>query len=239
MKAGRLSATLVGIAFALLAVAQTDSSMDRRHRDIAAVASLTAKGDIGGLKAALAKSLDDGLTVNEAKEIIVHSYAYCGFPRAIRGLQTLADLLGERKARDISDNYGREASATDDKRTKYERGRDILAALSGVPKDAPKPAYAQLSPETERFLKEHLFCDLFERDVLTWQERELATVAVIAALGKGVEPMLRSHIGVALRIGVKPETLRCAFSLIERNVGKSEADTGRALLEEVLASKEQ
>jgi len=50
MKAGRLSATLAGVAFALLAVAQTDSSMDRRHRDIAAVASLTAKGDIGGLQ---------------------------------------------------------------------------------------------------------------------------------------------------------------------------------------------
>jgi len=229
---------IIAIAFTLTAIvgasAQTDSSMDRRHRDIAAVASLTARGDIGGLKAALAKSLDDGLTVNEAKEIIVHSYAYCGFPRAIRGLQTLADLLGERKARGISDNYGREASATDDKRTKYERGRDILAALSGVPKDAPKPAYAQLSPETERFLKEHLFCDLFERDVLTWQERELATVAVIAALGRGVEPMLRSHIGVALRIGVRPETLRSVFALTEECIGKSEAEAGRELLNEIL-----
>jgi len=207
-----------------------------RQRDIAAIASQTAKGDLDGLKISLAKSLDDGMTVNEVKEVIVHSYAYCGFPRAIRGLQTLVAVLDERKAQGISDNWGREASPIKSKKSKYERGRNILenltqgtdaksSPLGGDKRGAsPKPAYAQLSPEIEVFLKEHLFCDLFERDVLTYQERELATVAVIASLGKGVEPMLRSHIAVALRIGVKPETLRCAFSLIERNVGKSEAD---------------
>lgn len=70
-----------------------------------------------------------------------------------------------------------------------------------MPADAPKPAYAVLSPEVEVFLKEHLFCDLFERDVLTYAERELATVAVIASLGEGVEPMLRSHSGLAKRLG--------------------------------------
>lgn len=46
-------------------------------------------------------------------------------------------------------------------------GRDILAEISGVPADAPKADYAVLAPEIEVFLKEHLFADLFERDVLT------------------------------------------------------------------------
>jgi len=36
---------------------------------------------------------------------------------------------------------------------------------------------------------------------------------------------------------VKPETLRSVFALTEERIGKSEADTGRALLEEVLAQK--
>ncbi len=70
-----------------------------------------------------------------------------------------------------------------------------------MPADAPKAPYAVLSPDVEVFLKEHLFCDLFERDVLTYAERELATVAVIASLGEGVEPMLRSHSGIAKRLG--------------------------------------
>jgi len=57
---------------------------------------------------------------------------------------------------------------------------------------------------------------------------------LIAALSSGIEPMLRSHIGVALRIGVKPETLRCVFALTEECIGKCEADAGRELLEEIL-----
>lgn len=77
-------------------------------------------------------------------------------------------------------NWGREASPVTDARPKYERGRDILAEISGIPADAPKADYAVLAPEIEVFLKEHLFADLFERDVLTHAEREIATVAILA-----------------------------------------------------------
>lgn len=230
----KIIAAALGFTFAASgSVAQTplsENAMSKKRQDIVAVAALTGKGDVNQLKAELAKSLDDGMTVNEVKEVLVHSYAYCGFPRALRGLQTLVTVLDERKAQGVTDNYGREASPVKSKRSKYERGRDILAEISGVPANANKPAYAELSPEIEVFLKEHLFCDLFERDVLTYQEREIATVAVIAALGKGVEPMLKGHIGVALNTGVTPDELRNLFAIIERKVGRSEADAGREML---------
>lgn len=71
-------------------------------------------------------------------------------------------------------------------------------------------------PEIEVFLKEHLFAELFERDVLTYAERELATVAIIASLGKGVEPMLKGHMGIALNVGVTPDELRGVLAIIER-----------------------
>lgn len=177
------------------------SQLSLKQKQIVSIASQTAKSDFEALKQTLVNSLDSGLTVNEAKEVMVHSYAYCGFPKALRGLQTLVAILDERKFAGIDDNYGREASAISDADSKYERGRNILSEISGVPADAPKATYAVLAPEVEVFLKEHLFCDLFERDVLTYAERELATVAVIASLGEGVEPMLRSHIGIAKKLG--------------------------------------
>lgn len=65
-----------------------------------------------------------------------------------------------------------------------------------------------LPPIVDRYLNEHLFCDIFERDLLTWQERELATVSILAALGEGVEPMLRSHSAICLRQGVTENQLR-------------------------------
>ena len=112
------------------------------------------------------------MAVSELKEVMVHAYAYCGFPQsALRGLQTLVAVLDERKAKGIEDDWGRKASPITDTRSKYERGRDILVEISGIPKDAPKADYAILAPEIEVFLKEHLFADLFERDVLTYAER--------------------------------------------------------------------
>lgn len=183
------------------ATAQSLSSLSSKQRAIVQIASLTAKTDLTALGDTLNSVLDSVMTVNEAKEVIVHTYAYCGFPKALRGLQTLIGVIDTREAAGKPVVRGREATPIADNRSKYERGREILAEISGAPADAPKPPYAVLSPEVEVFLKEHLFCDLFERDVLTYAERELATVAVIASLGEGVEPMLRGHIGIAKRLG--------------------------------------
>ena len=210
--------------------------MDTKRQHIAEIAALTGRGDLAGLESALVAGLDDGMTVNELKEVMVHAYAYCGFPRALRGLQTLVAVLDGRKAAGAEVNWGREASPITDTRPKYERGRDILAEISGVPADAPKADYAVLAPEIEVFLKEHLFADLFERDVLTHAEREIATVAILAAIG-GVEPMMKGHMGIALNVGVPPDELRGLLALVERRIGRSEADAGRLMLDEVLQGK--
>lgn len=237
----KIMTTLLGVLFGCgIAVSQTpkaEQAMDSKRQHIAEVATLTSMGDLDKLKTVLTDGLNDGMTVGELKEVMVHTYAYCGFPRALRGLQTLVAVLDERKAKGIEDDWGREASPITDTRRKYERGRDILAEISGVPADAPKADYAVLAPEIEVFLKEHLFADLFERDVLIYAERELTTVAVIASLGKGVEPMLKGHMGIALNVGVTPDELRGVLAIVEKHVGRSEADGGRLVLNELLQSK--
>ena len=237
----KIRTTLLGVFFGCgIAASQTpkaEQAMNSKRQHIAEVAALTSTGDLDKLKTVLTDRLNDGMTVSELKEVMVHAYAYCGFPRALRGLQTLVAVLDERKAKGIEDDWGREASPITDTRSKYERGRDILAEISGVPVDAPKADYAVLAPEIEVFLKEHLFADLFERDVLTYAERELTTVAVIASLGKGVEPMLKGHMGIALNVGVTPDELRGVLAIVEKHVGRSEADGGRLVLNGLLQSK--
>jgi fermentation-respiration switch protein FrsA (DUF1100 family)/alkylhydroperoxidase/carboxymuconolactone decarboxylase family protein YurZ len=190
------------------------------------------------LKPELADGLEAGLTVNEIKEILVHLYAYCGFPRSLRGLQTFMAVLDERKAAGINDNWGREASPVTDTRSKYERGKEILAKLSGVkaPAGRATAGYAGFSPEIETFLKEHLFTDIFERDVLTYAERELVTVSVLASIG-GVEPMLNSHLNLTLNTGISPKQLKQTLNIIEVNVSRKEADAAKAVLNELLQRK--
>ncbi len=197
-----LSFTMIVLSIYQSAQAQQVDTLSIRQQRIVAIAATTARGDLENLKTSLDRGLDDGMTVNEIKEVLVHAYAYCGFPRSLRALQTFMEVLDERKAQGITDTVGREASPVADERDKYTRGAELLEKLSGAPKDAPKTGYSAFAPVIEQYLKEHLFYDIFERDLLTWQERELATVSILSAMGTGVEPMLKSHSAICLRQGI-------------------------------------
>ena len=182
-----LSSVLFCLMSCVLALAANSAlssqELTSRQKHIITIAAYTGRGDLHQLQPALNAALDSGLTINEIREVLVHSYAYCGFPRSLRAIQTFMQVVDERKAAGINDPVGREASAIKDNRSRYERGRDVLAEISGTPADTPKAGYAVFAPTIERFLKEHLFADLLGRDLLTWRERELATVSILAGVG--------------------------------------------------------
>lgn len=207
-----------------------------REQAIVAVASYTGKGDLENLKQAFVQALDAGMTVNEINEVVIHAYAYCGFPRSLRAIQTLMQVVEERKADGITDVIGRGAFIITDNRSRYERGCDVLAEISGVPADAPKAGYAIFAPTIERFLKEHLFADLFERDLLTYRERELTTVSVLAGVG-GVEPMFGSHAAICMHLGVTPEQLSAMLNIVEMNLGKTYSEPLRKVLNQLTEKK--
>lgn len=209
--------------------AEASKVLTVREQAIVAVASYTGKGDLEHLKTALAQALDAGMTVNEVNEVLIHAYAYCGFPRSLRAIQTFIQVVDERKAGGIDDPVGREATVIENDRSRYERGRDILAEMSGISADAPKAGYAVFAPTVERFLKEHLFADLFERDLLTYRERELATVSVLAGVG-GVEPMAYGHMSICLHLGITDEQLSALLNIVETNLGKTYSDPLRGVL---------
>lgn len=216
--------------------AEANKVLSAREQAIVAVASYTGKGDLEHLKTALAEALEAGMTVNEVNEVLIHAYAYCGFPRSLRAIQTFMQVVDQRKAKGIDDPMGREATAIDESRSHYDRGRDMLAEMSGAPADAPKAGYAVFAPTIERFLKEHLFADLFERDLLTWRERELATISILAGVG-GVEPMFRSHAAICLHLGFTPGQLAAVLNIVETNLGKTCSEPLRGVLNRLTEQK--
>ncbi len=215
----------------------TNQVLSPREQSIISIAALTAKGDLSNLKTELNTGLDAGLTVNEIKEVLVHLYAYCGFPRSIRGLQTFMEVLNERKAKGITDVLGAEASPIQENRSKYERGKEMIEKLTQAPQDVPKTGYSAFAPVIDVFLKEHLFADLFERDVLTYSERELVTISVISSIG-GAEPMLKSHLDICLNVGLTPEKLGHFVTIIKLTVGEEEAKDAQDVLNMVLKNRQ-
>lgn len=228
------------LGFAKQQAAQNNfHALEKRHQHIVAIASFTTKGDLEQLKKAINEGLMTSLTVHEIKEVLVHLYAYCGFPRSIQGLNTLMAVLETRKAQGITDEMGKTASPIPDTLSKYERGKKVLETLTGQPQiTPPKSGYGAFSPETDVFLKEHLFADLFGRDILTYTDREIATITALVNLG-GVEPMLMGHIGIALNLGMTAAQLQHLLAIVESNTGKQAADDGRKVLLGVLGSRKK
>ena len=146
------------------------------------------------------------------------------------------EVLKERKAKGIADNEGKEVSPIKSDSTKYERGKKILADLTQIPQPDTLTGYSAFTPAIDTFLKEHLFADIFERDVLTYAQRELVTISVIAAIGNA-EPMLQSHLKISLNVGITPNQLKEFVTIIKSTAGDKNALSAEKVLGEVLKSK--
>src|SRR5215207_7424005 len=212
-------------------------TLTAQEQSIVTIAALTAVTDLEHLKTELNSGLDAGLTVNEIKEVLVQMYAYCGFPRSLSGIGTFMTVVAERKAKGIKDAEGKEASPISDTADKYERGRKTLEALAKTPQVKPAPGFGEFAPRIDAFLKEHLFADIFDSDVLNYQQRELATIAALSAM-EGVEPQLQSHLTMGKNTGLTESQLKQAFSIIETHIGTKQAEVANKVLSKMTAGKQ-
>ena len=216
----------------------SNQTLNAKEQSIVTISALTAKGDLENLQKALNGGLESGLSLNEIKEVLVQMYAYCGFPRSLNGINTFMSVLEERKKKGINDETGRTATPVADAGDKYERGRKTLETLTGQPQSKPAKGFGEFSPTIDRFLKEHLFADIFDSDVLTYRERELATISALAAM-PGVEPQLASHLSMGMNTGLTESGLKQAFDLIEKNVSPEQAEIARQSLAKIIAAKQE
>jgi len=79
------SFNMTNTAFAEDAISE---ELSKAEKALVSIAAFTASGNISKLKESLHQGLDDGLTINEIKEALVHIYAYAGFPLSLIGINT-------------------------------------------------------------------------------------------------------------------------------------------------------
>ncbi len=228
---------LVSIPFSTEAQEKAaDQALNKRQESIVAISALTANGNADKLKPALNEALDAGLTVNEIHEVIVHVYAYAGFPRSFNGMMTFMSVMDARQAEGIKDEVGEEASPVPEDLNRDEYGAKVRAQLSGLDEVPPPAKWQKFAPVLDKFLKEHLFADLFARDILSFQDRELATVAILASM-TGVDGPLRYHLGAAMNVGLSEAQMKDFISVIKSKVGAKEAENANKVLAEVIESR--
>jgi alkylhydroperoxidase/carboxymuconolactone decarboxylase family protein YurZ len=167
-------------------IMNVEQALSSKQQAIGPIAAAMAVGDMPGLNTALNRGLDAGLTVSDAKEILVQLYAYTGFPRSLNALGELMKVLDSRRQRGVQDVPGRDPAPVPTGTELLALGTANQTKLSGAPVKGPLFDFA---PAIDEYLKSHLFGDIFARDNLDWQSRELATVAAPAAMA-GVESQL-------------------------------------------------
>lgn len=222
--------------------------MPARYQKIALISAFTANGDVERLKSVLVEGLEAGLTVNEIKEVLIHTYAYAGFPRSLNGINAFIEVMDEREKQGIIDVTGPEASETKTDKSKYEYGHDTLATLrdpsfqpgpaGSLKLPAQRPRYETFTPTIEVFLKEHLFADIFIRDVLDYRSREIATVGVLFSL-PGANAQFRSHTGLTMTQGFSEQQMKNLFTVMGSYLGRERGDNALLVLQQAVDARKK
>lgn len=170
-----------------------------RVRALCAFAAAMAVRDARRARRALLAAQREGTVRLAAEETALMLMLYAGYPSALESLRVLNDAWPGRALRTREGTPARWR----------KQGTALCRRVYG-------PAYAKLIPMVQRlhpdlavWMEEHGYGRVLSRTGLAARERELITIATLAALGW--ERQLVSHLLGARRVGAGAEEVRNAF----------------------------
>ncbi|WP_317739430.1 carboxymuconolactone decarboxylase family protein [Chryseobacterium soli] len=211
------------------------NGLDLKSKEIAVVAALTAMGNAEPqLKIHINGALNTGSSINEVKEVIMQMSVYSGFPSCINAMNTLKGVLEERQKYGIKDEVGKTADKITMDRLKL--GERELSKLDSLQVEKLKSAYNDFSPDLVKFMLEYGYADIFSRNNLSENYRQIATISALTALGTA-KPQLKFHINAGLNIGLTEIEIKEIMILMSIYSGFPSAINGTNMLKEVLTER--
>ena len=170
--------------------------LDNTTKEQAVVAALTAMGTAAPqLKVHIHAALHVGCSPEEIREIIIQMCGYAGFPATLNAMGTLMEVLKET-GRTLSKESVHAGSEN-----RYGRGKELLAQIAPDQERVLRETFDTINPDITRYVVEFGYGDIYARGILPIRNRQVATIAALAA--KGTAPsQLRFHIGGGLRAGL-------------------------------------
>lgn len=120
--------------------------------------------------------------------------------------------------------------------TRYERGLAMLEHIDGEAGQRVIDSLQTIAPDLARYVIEFPFGDIYQRPGLDLPQRELVTVAALAALGH-CQPQLAVHIHGALNVGCTPAQIVEAIIQIAVYAGFPAALNAMATAKAVFAER--
>jgi 4-carboxymuconolactone decarboxylase len=132
--------------------------------------------------------------------------------------------------RDVDDPVPHAATVSE----RYTRGRQLLDIVD----DGSAARFVEAHGDLGREIVEFVFGGIYSRPGLSLRDRELITVAMLAAI-RGSEPELKFHMSAALNVGLTIEELQEVVIQVAPYAGFPAAINAMRLLRSVEASPER
>ncbi|MBX8491421.1 carboxymuconolactone decarboxylase family protein [Pseudomonas cichorii] len=120
--------------------------------------------------------------------------------------------------------------------SRLERGKRALAEIDGEAGHKVIAALADIAPDFATYLFEFPFGDIYSRPGLSVRDREIATVAALAAMGTAT-PQLKVHIEAALNVGLSQAEITEILMQMAVYAGFPAALNGLFAAKEVFANR--
>lgn len=193
-------------------------------RALCAYAAAMTRRDFVSARAALARARRAGARRLAAEEAALMLMLYAGYPAALEGLRVLNEAWPGRAR---SRREGAQAAWS-------KRGEALCRRVYGPAYGKLVPAVRALHPDLATWMVEHGYGRVLARPGMSAKDRELVTVAALAALGW--ERQLVSHLLGALRVGGRPQEVESALLAGLEGAGDAALAAGTRAWKRVLAA---
>jgi 4-carboxymuconolactone decarboxylase len=171
-----------------LASLEASAGPDPELRGLALAAAAAARGRRDTLRAALRLLRRRSLHPGRLREVLLQTYLFAGYPRAINALAELAALEPEPAAPPRLDLDGDRGALP----SWRERGEALCRKVYGAAYEKLLATMARISPELGRWMVVEGYGKVLSRPALDAKTRELAAVAALMTLD--VPDQLRAHL---------------------------------------------
>jgi len=174
----------------------------------------------------LAEAGERGVEPGLLYELILQSYLFLGYPRAIEGLKRLYDVFPDFVPPSV------EQIDSESSKEYKKRGETLCKVIYGENYERLRDTISRLSPDLDYWMVWEGYGKVLSREGVDPALRELCTVSALVVTGDLVQ--LHSHIRGALHTGASPDSIRVALSLVEDLASDSRFEQASALVDRIL-----
>jgi 4-carboxymuconolactone decarboxylase len=208
--------------------ARIESVLGRRHmaperRLLVLAGAVTAAGTEDELEAYFSLTKSYAVDPDPLAEVVLQTYLFAGYPRAINALFAYRDVFGDRSV---------PVEPALDAATIETRGEALCRIVYGDHYEALRRNIASLHPDLDRWMLNEGYGRVLGRPMVDTATRELAAVSALVV--QGARRQLRSHLLGARHAGASPreieETVEQTRVLCEEDAWRSATALAARLL---------